>query len=574
MKVRTRIQQISTLLVYKINRASFPIDNIYLTQKSQLHDVITNDNGTPDYLAINIYYDTLRSWHVPNKMKKQDGTIVHISKLKTKGIYFSYKKLSELHGCSTETIRRKLVKLENLGLIKRGFKHRETATTKSYNQLIIYVWRHTPHFFNKHGVDQSEVGEFNPQTNHEYITEKYNIDYYSQIEQIKAIEGRGGIHTGVDTKELIEPFNKLKDRSNESNFYKNNFNLNSKFQNLKPDNNKIEDLAKVDADEAENTSCTTNSTEVSKENKIALGITNNGFLGRGKTLKDLLEHLTDEMCSTLRSKSGRDFTDKAIREIAKVVSRSKKGSRAFFYHIKGLIAYLSKILRFEKRDPVKISSVNYYITANQTTEERDIQKQEKYLSEIEYSLQASSEWHLKKKLAAVLERSKAYNVLTSFKSLDIREGKALMNLNKHVELSDNDKEIILSQIQATHEKTEEEGIYQYIDFLEVEMPDKSISESISTPSLTFEQKLDFLKREGLWGRIRETFAKSFTSGGDNLDKAWLSKFKAKIDEEQKTIELYASTRFVKDWVESNYLRYIEDAARKHGLFLQNLQYKI
>ena len=31
----------------------------------------------------------------------------------------------------------------------------------------------------------------------------------------------------MDTKELIEPFNKLKDRSNESNFCKNNFNLSS-----------------------------------------------------------------------------------------------------------------------------------------------------------------------------------------------------------------------------------------------------------------------------------------------------------------------------------------------------------
>ncbi len=88
--------------------------------------------------------------------------------------------------------------------------------------------------------------------------------------------------------------------------------------------------------------------------------------------------------------------------------------------------YLSKILRFEKRDPEKISGNNYYITSNQSEEEQDIQKQEKYLTELEYSLQVSPEWHLKKKLAAVLERSKAYDSLTSFKSLNIRKSKAVM----------------------------------------------------------------------------------------------------------------------------------------------------
>ena len=62
------------------------------------------------------------------------------------------------------------------------------------------------------------------------------------------------------------------------------------------------------------------------------------------------------MCSLIRTKCSKDFTNRAIREIAKAVSRSKKGAKAFFYHIKGFIAYLSKILTFEKRDPVKISS--------------------------------------------------------------------------------------------------------------------------------------------------------------------------------------------------------------------------
>ena len=54
----------------------------------------------------------------------------------------------------------------------------------------------------------------------------------------------------MDTKELIEPFNKLKDRSNESNICKLDLNLNYNFKHLKPDNKKIEDLVKVEAEEA------------------------------------------------------------------------------------------------------------------------------------------------------------------------------------------------------------------------------------------------------------------------------------------------------------------------------------
>lgn len=87
----------------------------------------------------------LRSWYTPNKLKLSNGSVVEVTKLKTKGIYFNYNKLTALYACSKETIRKKLVKLEKLGLIQRSFKHKNTVTTKSYNQMIIYVWKDTPY---------------------------------------------------------------------------------------------------------------------------------------------------------------------------------------------------------------------------------------------------------------------------------------------------------------------------------------------------------------------------------------------------------------------------------------------
>ena len=565
-----------------INKLPLEKNNSTLSTKPQLHNIITNDNDTPDYLAINIYYDTLRSWYAPNKLKKEDGSIINISKLKTKGIYSSYKKLSELHGCSTETIRRKIVKLEKLGLIQRSFKHKETVTTKSYNRLIIYVWRHTPHFFNKHGIDQDEVGVLNPQTNHEYIAEKYNIDYHSKIEQIKSIESRGGIHKLVDTKELIEPFNKLKDRSNESNFCKNsfNYNLNLNTKIIEP-KSLIDKIAENSVNCANKNSTENNIANNIKATKSKIPKTNrNGFLRGGKHLKDMLEYLTDEICNILRENSGRDFTDRAIREIIKSVSRSKKGGVAFFYHIKGFIAYLSKILSFEKRDAVKTNSTNFYIKANQTSEEQDIQKQEKYLSNIEYSLQVSPEWHLKKKLASVLEPSKAYNVLTSYKSLNIKESRAIMQLNRFIELSEIDKDIILQQIQAAHEKIDNNGDYQPVESLEIIMPTKSMLPPASTSAplssnITKAHQLDrsFPTREGIWGKIRESFAKSFIVGGDDLDQAWLSKLDAKVDEDKKTIELKSPSIFIKDFIEDRFMSNLTKLIERSGFTLCGIKLK-
>ena len=290
----------------------------------------------------------------------------------------------------------------------------------------------------------------------------------------------------------------------------------------------------------------------------------NGFLGSGKYLFEVLDHLTDEMCNQIRTRCGKNYTDKAIREIAKAVSRSKKGAKAFFYHIKGFIAYLSKILTFEKRDPAKISSTNYYITANQTSEEQVMRKQEKYLGCIEYSLQVSPEWHLKKKLAAVLERSKAYNLLTSYKSIEITRGRAVITLNRHTQLSKLDKELILSQIQATHEKTDDAGNYQSVESLEIITPNKPTALNASA-----RKDQVFPKREGVWGKIRETFASYFGSGGDNLDKAWLSKFTAKIDN-NKRIQLCAPNEFFKQYVEENYLLHLQKATICNGLTLEEI----
>ena len=214
----------------------------------------------------------------------------------------------------------------------------------------------------------------------------------------------------------------------------------------------------------------------SEKNKPSFKQTNSGvksgFLGQGASLADMVDHLNEEMCRLLRSKCGRNFTDRAIKEIAKAVSRTKKGMQALFKHISGFVAYMTQVLKYEKRNEITISGQDYYIKANQTDSEKEIKELEKYLSEIEYSLQVSPEWHLKKKLAAVLERPKAYNLLTSYKSIKITEGRAVVELTRDIKLTNTDKEIILSQVQATHEKRDKDGMFQSVESLRMVMPEQ------------------------------------------------------------------------------------------------------
>lgn len=556
---------------------------IKLKIKSQLHDIITNDNGTPDYLAINIYYDALRSWYTPNKLKTSDGKILEVAKLKSKGIYLSYKELAKAHGCSTETIRKKLVKLEKLGLIQRSYRHKETVTTKSYNQLIVYVWKQTPYFYNKHGIEQSEITELKPQTNHQYITEKYNIDYRSKIEQIKAVGSRGGIHKVVDTKELIEPFSKEKDRSR-PNFIKNSFDSFSDQTSSKLESKNISTDNSHNSKTKEEESRalpTTQNTDTDYSNSKHSTIPNtNGFLGSGKHLNEMIEYLSDEVCNSLRANSGRNFTDRAIKEIAKAVSRSKQGSKAFFYHIKGFIAYLSKILKFEKRDPVKVSSINYYITANLTEEEKTIQKQEKFLSKIEYSQQVSPEWHLKKKLAAVLRRDIAYKILSNYQRSERKGYIFKIYLREQVVLKEMDKQIILNQVKATQERLGDNESIESIEKIEFIFQQKREQKSKKGESekLAEIENTEEIKKLPIWLQIRKHFIDSYfdIEEGIGRDKNWLSKLIAyednnKISDNIKTLSIKAESKFIRDWINSNYLFKLEAIAKELGysLFMKN-----
>lgn len=521
-------KQYNTSQQYIDHNNDIPIDLPNLRTKSQLNKIIVNANGKPDYLAINIYWDTFRSWYSPNKTYAKNGNVLHITKLKTKGIYTNYQKLSDTHGVSKETIRKKIVKLEKLGLTSRSFQHKEAVCVKSFNRLIIYVWKDTPYFFNLYGVSHEEVSSLKPQTNYKYIEEKHDIIFNSQALPNKLDSSIGGIQEDVDTKELIKLFSKEKDRSIESNFCQNSFKEKKILQTPKASSfNKNEESKAVTANQITKT------------------------FAKAIELKDFYP-LTREDCQKLQTNSGRDFSLNAMNEI--LLQLSKKLPLHVFPSKKAFMSYMSKAFSYELRDTVKINNENFKIRSNWSSEEKEANEREKYLAEIEYSREISPEWHFKKRLAAVLPEKTAYELLKSFKYIDIREGIFNLCLSRRVELTQMEQEIILQQAQSTHESLDfEDERLGYIKTLKLIMPEKaSRVDGIEKNKLKTEE---LILPNGIWGRVRQSLIWIY---GPHVDRHWFSKLDAIEDKEKSELKLKAPSEFVKDWIKSNYGHLIEN----------------
>lgn len=437
-------------LQQNILNVSAPFQLVTLVNKEQLNTIITNKNGTPDYLAINIYYDTLRSWYNPKIGYRKDGNIYHINKLKTPGVFLDYKRLAQIHGCSKETIRQKIVKLERLYLIHRSFQHMETVTTKSYNRLIAYVWKDTPHFYNPMGIDSDQVPELIAQTNHEYIERRYGVRFAAQAPQNKGFCVRGGIQVCLDTKEL----NNVISRDIRSNVQAHESNLLQNSVSLAPE--KIiepKDMSKViplkpkpicnKRKKPTNAQVKANRAKVYKFNQY-------------EQPKSLNEHypLSQEDCSELQSSSGRDFTLNAINEILLDISRKPKESRHKFPSKAAFMAYMSKVYRYEGRDTVKTANTGFKLLTRATKAEiiqhTTQAERESYLNSVEQQAitHRSDENQYRAKLGNRLKPSQAYDFLSSLRTVKKIGAVFELHIAKTVDLTEYSLEMILQEAKA------------------------------------------------------------------------------------------------------------------------------
>ena len=387
-----------------------------LKTKAQLNSIIVDRYGRPDYLAINLYWDNFRSWYNPKIPYKKGDNIYYLSKLKTKGIFLNYKKLAEAHGCSREAIRQKVVKLEQLGLIHRSFQHKETVTTKSYNKLIVYVWKDTPYFYNNFGTNYEKV-ELNPHTNHEYIAKKYKKQFLKNLLQEHAGLTGGGIQAQLDTKELNNYSNKLEYRSNQSKFL--NSNLRKK------------------------------TTTAKKKHRYYKFKTYN-------KPKNLIDHypLSQEDCWELQKRSGKSYTLNAMNEILLDMSRKPKESKHMFESKARFMSYMTKVYQNEDRDVNKTNLPSFKIMKRrpqaEVTEIITLAQREKYLNQVENSaIYARCDYtQYRARIAGQFPINLAYDLLTNM--VEVKKDENVLNVTMHkpVPLGDNYAQLLLQHAKG------------------------------------------------------------------------------------------------------------------------------
>lgn len=339
-----------------------------LKTKAQLNSIIVDRYGRPDYLAINLYWDSFRSWYNPKIPYKKGDNIYYLSKLKTKGIFLNYKKLAEAHGCSREAVRQKVVKLEQLGLIHRSFQHKETVTTKSYNKLIVYVWKDTPYFHNNFGVDYEKV-ELNPHTNHEYIAEKYKKQFLKILPQEHAGLTGGGIQAQLDTKELNNYSNKLEYRSNaqaqESKFFNNSNSSNGLLESIETTQANIltcehvKKTIKAVSKKKFNSNARKKPTAAERKASKAKVYKFKQY-DEPRTLADHYP-LSSKDAYELQKRSGKQFNLNAMNEILLDMSRKPKESKHMFESKARFMSYMTKAYQNEGRDVNKTNLPGFKI---------------------------------------------------------------------------------------------------------------------------------------------------------------------------------------------------------------------
>ena len=455
------------------------------------YDKFTNSRGKPDLSLISVLSEIVY-WYRPKKVKdNQTGNITYVNKFLGDAWQTSYEHFEKKFGFNREKLRRIFVKLEQMSICYREFRNVKLRGQTYNNRLFIHL---SSGFLSSYSYNKkfAESKTYENQVNTDLSTPK-----------------REGGSTHFRGDYLIDNQNKnniFKNRSAESNFYKNSF---EKEESVKQS-------VRLEFNEA-------------------------------KPLKDFYP-LNKDDASRLQSLSGRDFSLNAMNEI--LLDMSKRLTDRFFKSRKAFMNYMAKALTYEKRDAVKINNNSFKIRNNLNLEEIEDREREKYLSKIEESQQTSQQGILKKKLAACLTPKTAYDLLQSYKASYIRESTFYLYLSTHVEITAAEKGQIIQEIRSIYGQdhiTDKESVY--IHELRIIMPSKTITTSINQNKT---KKLPL--PVGMWGRMREKLIEIY---GEAIDRNWFSKLTTNINEERREIKLKAATSFSKDWIETNYFHAIE-----------------
>ena len=528
------------------------------TQQNPITEpILTSNSSLETQVFLAFRYRTLNRYKLIDKLTR--ANITANEELTDKTIYLSEKAKKLLRSILKKFFRGETVLLNNkyiTEVTRCKADQNKNILAELANILDIKYYR----LFKNNGVFFSYHYHF--QLHHEILNE-LGLAGHKNIKSIAEFFPP----SYINNKEAFNKSNRSKNvQAHESNFLQNSVSLapeetiaqieTSKVISLKPkpicNKRKKPTNAEIKA----------NKSKISVQKEIKAQVVRPVFYAKPKSLSDMHLLLDQAIFDELRSKSGREFSNNFIAQRVLAMSKKPKLASRNFKTRKGFIGYMTLSLKNELHDSVKTGSVDFRLLANITATDRAYQEQERFLTEIENSRHVSPEWHFKKKLASVLERSKAYGVLSAYLSTKIQANNVVISLKRDIELSEFDKQVILQQAEAVYETSSATGEYKFIDKLEIVFAEQ---EPCAKP--INQQDQEIVLPQGIWGNVLQKLIEEF---GQDTYRNWFSKLTAEADEVAKTIALKASSEFVKDWIQDKYMLCMKNVAHKLNILTLDL----
>lgn len=478
---------------------------------STLYKQITKKGrGGPDLTSISILSEIIY-WYRPRIVTDEaTGIKKHARKFLGDAWQTSYIHFEKKFNFNHETIRRSLVKLEQLGFIKREFRTVLLRGQKYSNALFIHLNLDKCMLFIK--VPSHNDSKKFIDTN-SFAKNLSNADFFKPVCDAPSPQIVGDNNIDIKNK-------KNKNRSIRSNSFKRNF------------------------ETLENTIDTSNQL-VSKT--LTTRVDNKGKYyyqtGSYKTLKDFYP-LDTEDAGILIKNSARDFSSSFINKL--LLRLSEKYPEHRFFSKKSFLSYMAKALCNEIRQATLVNNENFSFKDNSKTNKRD-----KYLEEVEYSKDISKEAQLRRKIAAVFDSETAYKLLLNVRLKINAEGnkKVLVAfLPNDVELTKLQCAVLLEQGRAVYSNIDELRLCHGVNYT------MAVKKGLACELHVVRPDQQQTEQEAVWEKMRFKLKNYY---GTDIDKSWFSKLIAEENKEQRTLKLQAPTAFIRDWIQQHYRSTIE-----------------
>lgn len=371
---------------------------------------------------------------------KTDDYVNYVAPPNSYSLTATYKELQDKYSCSKFTISRTFKELEMKGFITRQRFFVESDDEDS-NRHDKSVWRITvtlPDMIQQHLQNEvkdrakpasgSVVANSDPYVanSSQYINKyfKSNIKDLDNIDSEKSFFAKTNDFLPETSSELSE-------------FYKNSLEE-ERVEKIE----EIEEISEIVKEEQEKTLLLNQLSEQSDEEEQINVVIENGLVNTTSEISvtnaNIVHHkksssqakslpnnkpstqatllksfypLTKDQVEKLNQLSSREFSNNFANQLLlKLYIRDPNKTFASKNH---MMSYMSKAFRYEKHQAPMVNHETFRFTANVSDPESvEMRQKEKYLSEVEYSIDTSYSSQLRKKIAGMFETKLAYQILT------------------------------------------------------------------------------------------------------------------------------------------------------------------